>query len=339
MAQKRKTHAIIFSGPERVIIDEVDIPDMTNSDVLIEIEYSSISNGTERWCLTDQLNIPGQPGMIYPHVPGYQAAGIVRESGSKVTDIKPGERVFSRNCRKPDSFKGSWWGGHVGVHIADRGDVIKLPEEVSTFEASSLLLAQVGYNGASKPRISPQDVAVVIGGGLVGQYAGQVLQSRNAHVIISDILEIRLEKAIEYSADEIFDNSKGGLQDFIHGRYPQGVPIVLETASSNKTVRTAIDLLGHDGQLVLNGFYSPSESMLDWHWLRRKEITTYSPDSRNRQRLEATLRLLQQGHIKVKELVTHTCSYTQAHGMYGMLLDQSASYLGIILDWKQCPIC
>ena len=44
MAQKRKTHAIIFSGPERVMIEVVDIPDMTNSDVLIEIEYSSISN-------------------------------------------------------------------------------------------------------------------------------------------------------------------------------------------------------------------------------------------------------------------------------------------------------
>ena len=57
MAQKRKTHAIIFSGPEQVIIDEVDIPDMTNSDVLVEIEDSSISNGTERWCLTNQLNI------------------------------------------------------------------------------------------------------------------------------------------------------------------------------------------------------------------------------------------------------------------------------------------
>ena len=87
--------------------------------------------------------------------------------------------------------------------------------------------------------------------------------------------------------------------------------------------------------LILNGFYPPSESMLDWHWLRRKEITVYCLDSRNRQRLEAALRLIRQGHMKVEELVTHTCSYTEAPEMYRMLLDQPADFLGIVLDWRK----
>jgi L-iditol 2-dehydrogenase len=200
--------------------------------------------------------------------------------------------------------------------------------------ASSLLLAQVGYNGANKLRVSPGDVVVIIGEGLVGQYAGQVLRHRGAHVIMAGLMKSRLQIAELFSADEIYDNSKDDLRDFIQDRYPEGVPIVVETASSKETIRLAIDLLARNGQLVLNGYYPPSESMLDWHWLRRKEITLYCPDSRTPQRLEATLDLIRRGHIKVEELMTHTCSYTRASEMYRMLLDRSADFLGIVFDWK-----
>ena len=194
ISQIRKTHAVVFAEPSRTIIAEVGLPRVQPSDVLVEIEHTSISIGTERWCLTDRLTVPGQSHLAFPHVPGYQAAGIVREVGPKVEGIQPGDRVFSRNCREPDCWTGSWWGGHVRFHVADHQAVIKLPRAVSTHEASSLLLAQVGFNGATKPQVSAGDVAVVIGAGLVGQYAAQVLRYRGAHVIITDLLASRLKK-------------------------------------------------------------------------------------------------------------------------------------------------
>ncbi len=335
MGIQKKTTAVMFPRPGETCITALHIPPMGPSDVLVSIEYSSISVGTERWCLTAGLEIPGQPPLAFPHVPGYQAAGVVLEMGDDVSDIKPGDRVFSRNCREPEDFKGSWWGGHVGLHVADGRSVIPLPDKVSTFEASSLLLAQVGYNGASKPCVSSGDVALVIGEGLVGQYAGQVLHHRGAHVIIAGLNKTRLAIASKYSADEVFDNSNGTLGEFILENYPQGIQIVLDTASKNQTVRLATDLLARNGQLVMNGFYPPSESMLDWHWLRRKEITLYCPDSRTRERLEATLRLIETGHMEVQELVTHTTPASYAPDMYRMLLDPSADFLGIVFDWHR----
>jgi 2-desacetyl-2-hydroxyethyl bacteriochlorophyllide A dehydrogenase len=334
MDKVKKINGVIFPEPRVCTVDKVGLPRMRPTDVLVDVEYSSVSIGTERWCLTAQMEIPGNPPMAFPHVPGYQAAGVVKDAGFEVRDIEPGDRVFSRNCREPENFRGSWWGGHVGVHITDHRSVLKLPQEVSTKKASSLLLAQVGYNGANKPRVTPGDVAVVIGEGLVGQYAGQVLRHRGAQVIMAGLMKSRLQIAEQYSADEIIDNSKDDLRDLILQRYPEGVPIVVETASSSETIRLAIDLLSRNGQLVLNGYYPPSESILDWHWLRRKEITLYCPDSRTRERLEATLELIRIGHIKVEELVTHTCSYRGAPEMYRMLLDGSVDFLGIVFDWK-----
>ena len=335
MAENLKTPVVVFPDAYQVTIKEVELPKLRDTDVLIEIEYSSISPGTERWCLTGRLMVSETEPLKFPHAAGYQAAGIVKEAGPKVRGIKPGDRVFNRKGRKPQGWPGSWWAGHSALHITDCNNAMKLPEAVSTYEASSLLAAQVGYNGATKPALSKGAVAVVIGAGLVGQFAGQVLRSRGAHVIMSDLIESRLKKAIQYSADEVFNCSDGDLVGFVRDRYPDGVDIVLETASSGKTILWAIDMLKYEGQLVLNGYYPPGESMLDWQWLRSKEITTYCPNSVTPRRLEETANLIQQGHIKVKELITHEFNFSQAPDAYKMLLDKSADFLGIVLNWKR----
>jgi 2-desacetyl-2-hydroxyethyl bacteriochlorophyllide A dehydrogenase len=324
----------------------VPIPEPGDGDVLIRIEYSAVSVGTERWCLTGRLDVPGEPPLAFPHVPGYQAAGVVLEAGKAVQSLKPGDRVFSRNCRAPGGgsvtngaagtfgWQGSWWGGHVGLHVAEEGAVIRLPEAVSLAEASGLLLAQVGYNGASKPPIVGGTVAAVIGDGLVGQYAAQVLRHRGARVLLSGLAPLRLNLAAQHSADEVFDASGGDFSAFVRERFPKGVAVAVETASSGRTVRQAIDLLAYGGHLVLNGFYPPPESQLDWHWLRTKELTAHFPNSRTRERLESTLRLIEQGAVRVEELVTHTVPLEKAPEIYARLLGSDADFLGLVIRWR-----
>jgi 2-desacetyl-2-hydroxyethyl bacteriochlorophyllide A dehydrogenase len=329
-----QAQAIVFRAPRQVVVEAVDTPRLATSDVLVDIAYSSISPGTERWVLTDRMVVPGRPDLAaFPHVPGYQAAGVVREVGEAVEGITIGDRVFSRNCRAPDDWSGSWWGGHVRWHVAHYQHVIRLPAMVSMRDASSLLLAQVGYNGAMKPPVCPGDVAVVIGAGLVGQYAGQVLRSRGAYVIMCDLRTFRLEKASRCSADEVVDSSQEDLQSYIRERYPDGVDLVLETASGNSTIRLGIDLLKTGGDLVLNGYYPPGESTLDWHWLRTKEIAVYCPNSRTRARLENTLGLVESGHLNIAELVTHEFRVSEAPHAYNLLLSPSVDSLGIVLNW------
>jgi 3-hydroxyethyl bacteriochlorophyllide a dehydrogenase len=333
MTNTLKAQAIIFPKSGRAVVGEVPLPPLEEEDVLVEVAYTAISVGTERWCLTGKLVIPGEPPMAYPHLPGYQAAGIVREVGKAVTTLKPGDRVFSRNCRAPKGWTGSWWGGHVGWHVANQSGVIRLPDSVSTRAASSLLLAQVGYNGAMKPPVVSGDTAVVIGEGLVGQYAAQVLRHRGARVILSGLFSDRLALAREHSADEVFDASRGDFAAFLRERFPKGVAIVVETASSTKTVRLAADVLRYGGHLVMNGYYPPPESMVDWHWLRTKELTLHCPNSRTRERLESTLALIARGAMKVEELVTDEFPLAGAPKAYAMLLDPRALFLGIIIRW------
>jgi bacteriochlorophyllide a dehydrogenase len=330
-----KTPAIIFPEPGRVTVDDVPVPDLRDDEVLLDVHYSALSPGTERWCLTGKLTVPEEPPMAFPHLPGYQAAGVIREVGSAVRGLSPGDRAFSRNCRAPAGWSGSWWGGHAGIHVAPAEAVIRLPDAVSTREASGLLLAQVGYNGASKPPVRPGDAAVVIGEGLVGQYAAQVLRHRGARVILSGLIPARLELAARHSADEVFDASGGAdLPGYVRARCPGGAAIAVDTASSARTVRMAAGLLAKGGHLVMNGFYPPPESLVDWHWLRGKELTLHCPNSRTRARLEATLALIAEGAMKVEELVTHELPLADAPRAYQMLLDPAAVFLGIVIRWR-----
>ncbi|MBN1836421.1 MAG: zinc-binding dehydrogenase [Spirochaetales bacterium] len=328
-----KSRAVVFPRPMEAAVQEVELPKLGEQEVLIGIQASAISPGTERWCLTDRMVIPGKPPLAFPHVPGYQAAGQVVEVGGAVRSLRPGQRVFSRNCRAPDGWPGSWWGGHVGHHVADEEAVIPLPESVSTDSAAGLLLAQVGYNGAMKPPVSPGDTAVVIGEGLVGQYAAQVLRHRGARVIVAGLSSFRLELARRFSADEVFDSCRGELAAFVRERCPRGVQIVVETASSAATVRLGAELLAYGGHLVLNGYYPPPESVIDWHWLRGKELTIHCPNSRTRERLESTLELVARGVLEVDALTTHAHTLEQAPAAYARLLEPAADYLGMIIHW------
>ena len=160
------------------------------------------------------------------------------------------------------------------------------------------------------------------------------MRNRGAKIIIAGLLTFRLDLAKRFSADEVFDSSKGDLADFIRKRYGQGVAIALDTASSSHTIRQAIDLLQYGGQLVLNGYYPPSESQLDWHWLRTKELTVYCPNSRTQERLKATLGLIDRGVIKVKELVTHDFPLERAPEAYAKLLEPEPDFLGMVIRWK-----
>jgi threonine dehydrogenase-like Zn-dependent dehydrogenase len=176
---------------------------------------------------------------------------------------------------------------------------------------------------------------VVIGEGLVGLYAAQVLRHRGARVIVSGLQGFRLDLARRVAADEVFDASRGDLAAFVKERFPHGVDVVVETASSAATVCLGAGLLRNGGHLVLNGFYPPPESLVDWHWLRGKEITMHCPNSRTRERLEAALALIACGALRVRELVTHELDLADAPRAYGMLLDRGAEFLGVVIRWPQ----
>lgn len=327
-----KSETVVFPERNKITLEELDLPEIGPEDVLVEIEYSSISVGTERHCLSGEIRF-AVGGMVFPFTTGYQAAGVIREAGSGVQDVQPGDRVFSDRGKPAPGWKGKWWGGHSRYHVSDYRKVIKLPESVSTRAASALLLAQVGYNGGMKPKVSEGCPTIVIGDGLVGQYAGQVLKYRGAHVILSGHHDYRLDKAGMYGADEVVNSSSTDFFAWVRDRYPDGIPIAVETAGKKELIRKAAEVLERHGQLVVLGYYPEEECLMDIHWVRAGETTVYFPNGTERGRMVQTLDMLEKGIMKTEELITHEFMQTQAVEAFGMLLDSSQEFLGVVIKW------
>ena len=63
----KSTEAVVFPQPRTTRIEEVPLPEMGHEELTVHIQYSCISSGTERWCLTDCMVIPGTEPLAFPH--------------------------------------------------------------------------------------------------------------------------------------------------------------------------------------------------------------------------------------------------------------------------------
>ena len=83
--------AVVLQQPEQLALRRLDLSAMAEDDVVVDIEWSGISTGTERLLWTGRM--PSFPGMGYPLVPGYESVGRVRQAGAR-SGANVGDRVF-----------------------------------------------------------------------------------------------------------------------------------------------------------------------------------------------------------------------------------------------------
>jgi hypothetical protein len=91
-----KTMAIVLEQPEHIAFEPRSHA-AGDDDVVVDIEYSGISTGTEKLLWSGRM--PAFPGMGYPLVPGYESVGASSPPGRRPATAV-GERVFvpGANC-------------------------------------------------------------------------------------------------------------------------------------------------------------------------------------------------------------------------------------------------
>ena len=67
------TLAVVLEEPERLVLSRLPLPEPGEEDVVVDIEWSGISTGTERLLWSGRM--PPFPGLGYPLVPGYESVG------------------------------------------------------------------------------------------------------------------------------------------------------------------------------------------------------------------------------------------------------------------------
>ena len=236
-------------GVGNVVVERVEVPRPGEGEVLVRLEASLISRGSE---------IGGRylsETAVDPSRMGYSAAGVVAEVGPGVDDPRPGDRVV---VSAPHA--------EYAIGEASRPRVVPLPDEVGFEAATFLPLTTSSLAWADSAMIGPRDDVVILGQGLVGSILLQVVRQRETGRLVAvDGLERRCRLAARF-ADDVVDCSREDPVEAVQRLCPGGAQVVIDCVGGAAGVQSfaqAQEMCAAGGVIQLVGLYHRQPLPLD----------------------------------------------------------------------------
>lgn len=320
--------AIVFPEVNEIDIAEIQLPDPGSQDVVVDTEYSGISIGTEGWILTAKYK-----GTEFPLVTGYQKVGVVTHVGDEVEGYKVGDRVFLRHTKIASPIR-SMWGGHTSRSVADYRQLIPLPDGADPVSASLLVMVAVGYHGAAElVDVKEGELVVVVGQGLIGQFAAQVCKQRGCTVITTEPHAIRRELSARLAADAAVDPLAQDVNKVVRGFKSEGADVVIDCSANAPAVNESFEWLKNRGSRYCFQAYYPDLTCLDLFLPHVKEMVAYFPTNVTDDGMREMMQWIADGRAQVRPLITHLRSWREGPELFRLMMDRPQECLGMVLDW------
>lgn len=257
--------AAVTLNKETVIVKEVQKPVPQDDEVLIHVLTAGICGGDVR------VYNGTFPYLNYPIINGHEFCGIVEEIGKNVTHVTVGDYVTAEpiipcghcypcsigksNCCSALKVLGIHVDGCFGEYICVRDNrVYQLPDSIDPLDACLVEPYGVGMHAIDRMSLTAQDSLFIIGAGPIGMCALDIAKSMGVRVMISDMLDNRLELAKKLCADRVVNPSKCDIMqevlDFTGG---QKFPAVLEATGVPPVMQSTQDYVAHGGRICLAG--------------------------------------------------------------------------------------
>lgn len=318
---ERKMKAAVMNSIGTMGFEERSVPAPKEDEVLLKLEYVGICGSDlhyyEHGRIGDYIVEP-------PFVLGHEAGGIVVEAGTSVQHLKAGDKValepgipcghcefckkgFYNLCPDVKFFATPPVDGVFQEYAVHKADLcFKLPPNMSTLEGALIEPLAVGFHAAIQGNAQLGQTAVVMGAGCIGLVSMMALRARGVNkVYVSDILQKRLEKAMELGADGVINGrEKDSVEEIMKMTGGRGADIVIETAGTDVTSAQAIRMSAKGGTVVFVG-YSPSGNITIPMGTALDKELTFRTVFRYRHIYPLAIDAVASGKINLKGIVTN----------------------------------
>ncbi|MCR9068048.1 MAG: chlorophyll synthesis pathway protein BchC [Rhodobacteraceae bacterium] len=309
-----QTTAIILEAPKKLGLGTVDLTEPAKGDLVVDVRHSGISTGTEKLFWSGQM--PPFPGMGYPLVPGYEAAGEVVEADPS-TGYAIGDTVFvpGANCYK--DVKGLFGGAtHRLITAADR--VVRIDPALGAEGALLALAATARHAIAGLDSRLPE---LIVGHGVFGRLLARLtIAAGGAAPTVWEIDEDRIAGAEGY---QVIHPDADERRDYTCIYDASGVGSLLDQL---------VMRLAKHGEIVLAGFY-PEPLQFAFPPAFMKEARFRIAAEWTRDDLIATRDLIDHGALSLAGLITHSVPASEAANAYQTAFEDPAC-LKMILNWE-----
>ncbi|WP_210397617.1 bi-domain-containing oxidoreductase [Motiliproteus sediminis] len=362
----------------QIDVNDVPVPSLSDKFVLVRNRQSVISAGTEKTKIdmgkkSLLQKAKARPDLVKqvfnkvrneglkktlqtvnsrldsPSPLGYSCAGAVVAVGGMVEGIMAGDRV---------ACGGADYANHAEFVAVPKNLVVKIPEGVSDEEASFATVGSIALQGVRLAQPQLGETFLVLGLGLLGQIAVQLLRANGCNVIATDLDPTLVQRAEKYGAMGACgaDELPGLCNSLTAGHGVDGV-LVCAGTNSNQPIELCGEVTREKGRVVVVGAVRmdiPREQYF------KKEINvvisrSYGPGRYDpfyeengndyplgyvrftEQRNMATfLSLVEQGKVDVASLISHRFDVDQAAEAYKLIEGaKSEPYLGILLSYSR----
>jgi len=360
----------------KVQVEEVPPPTVGPGQALVRVSHSLISSGTESGFVSERgtasfvlkkarnpLNVEkvkrkiasvGVRGTIDVvksklfefQAPGYSTAGTVVECGPGLTGFRTGDRV---------ACAGVGYASHAEYNVVPQQLLTPIPDGVSFAEAAYVALGAIAMQGVRQAQPTFGETFVVMGLGLVGQLAMQILRAAGCRAICSDPIAKKRNLAKKLGADEVCAPSRlGRMVHELTGGYGADGVIICAASKGSAVTQSALDLCRPKGRVIVVGAVG---MQLVREPMYMKEIDfrlscSYGPGRYNAgyeergldypigyvrwtegRNMSEFLRMLAEDKVQVEPLMSVTKPIDNAGDAYSAILEKSSTAISALIDY------
>ena len=359
-------------------IRDVPCPRPTENQIVVRTVASLVSAGTEKYMLEfAQKSLLGKalerPDLVRavlakaksegiaeawrqsmarlesPMPVGYSSAGVVIGLGNAVDDYFLGDRV---------ACSGAGVASHASVIVVPPNLCVKIPKGMEFESAAFAALGGIALEAVRMAEVSLGSRVAVIGLGLLGQIAVQLLRAAGCHVVGMDLDAHKAPIALQNGAEAAacsYDELRA-LVPRVHGHAGFDSVILLAATSSNQPLEEAAEICRERGRVVATGligldlprkpFYEKElELVVSRAWGPGLYDTRYASAGLDyplpyvrwtaQRNLDEFLAQLAKGSVQVRNLVSHRFEFSRSIEAYDLILSGKEPYLGVLLTYPQ----
>jgi len=337
------TKQIAFTKVNTAELLETSFPDeLSEYEVLVKTEFSTISNGTEKANITgsDSTSCFDAPApAMFPRYCGYSTSGTVVKIGSKVTRVAPGDKVAM------------YWSAHKSYNLINEKGVVKI--EYDNVDMQSASICHIGcfpLAAIRKTKVEIGESALVMGLGILGLIAVKQLKVAGAAPIVAvDPVEKRRALALKYGADYAFDPSEEGFADKVKKVTDSGANVCIEVTGVGAGLNGALDCMKKFGRVALLGctrsshfevdyyrkVHGPGISLIGAHTMARPVEESSHGNYTTADDIRTQLKLLAMGRITYKDMIEEVHKPEECTEVFHRLVNDKEFPACVQFDWNK----
>ena len=246
--------AVLYNAHDLRLVEQ-PIPALTGADsVLIQVKAVGI-------CGSDMHAYHGKLAtVVYPRMIGHEVVGEVQEVGSGVTRLMPGDHVVmdpvvscghcpacrsgrQNVCKDVKCMGVAAEGGCAEYIVLPAQNVHSIPKEIPWRDAALLEPYTIGAQVIARGEVTGEDTVLVAGAGTIGLVILQAAKRLGAKVLVTDVVDSRLELAKKLGADLTINPAHQNVAEAVAGfTGGYGVTVAVDAVGIPELFEQAIEL-------------------------------------------------------------------------------------------------